>query len=242
VSARAFRDLREFKSWNDAMVEKYDVERFHNHPSWLVRYVERKRIRRIFALLAPRPGDRVLEIGCGAGHLLAQMPSAHGFGIDLAESLLAKAARRVTKRGTLVQGDAEHLPFRDGTWGRIYCSEVLEHLLSPAAALAEMRRIVAHEGVAVVSVPNERLINALKALLQKSGLYRILLRARAGEYQMPNRMDDEWHLHVFDLAGLLALIPPGLRVTHIEGVPFRWLPLRYIVRCESDDREHTNHG
>lgn len=54
--------------------------------------------------------------------------------------------------------------------------------------------------------------------------------------QMPKRMDDEWHLHVFDLAGLLALIPPGLRVTHIEGVPFRWLPLRYIVRCESDDR------
>jgi ubiquinone/menaquinone biosynthesis C-methylase UbiE len=242
VSARAFRDLREFKSWNDAMVEKYDVEQFHNHPSFLVRYVERKRIRRIFALLAPRPGDRVLEIGCGAGHLLVQVPSVHGFGIDLAESLLAKAARRLTKRGTLVQGDAEHLPFRNRAWDRVYCSEVLEHLPSPAAALGEMRRIVASEGVAVVSVPNERLINALKALLRKSGLYRVLLSARAGDYQMPERMDDEWHLHVFDLAGLLALIPPGLRVTHIEGVPFRWLPLRYVVRCESDDQERANRG
>jgi ubiquinone/menaquinone biosynthesis C-methylase UbiE len=242
VSARAFRDLRDFKSWNDAMVEKYDVEQFHNHPSPLVRYIERKRIRRIFALLAPRSGDRVLEIGCGAGHLLAQVPSAHGFGIDLAESLLAKAARRLTKRGTLVQGDAEHLPFRDGAWERVYCSEVLEHLPSPAVALAEMRRIIAGGGVAVVSVPNEKLINTLKAVLRTSGLYRVLLGSRSGEYQMPERMDDEWHLHVFDLAGLLALIPPGLRVTHIEGVPFRWLPLRYVVRCESDDREREHRG
>ncbi len=191
MSARAFRDVREFKSWNDAMVEKYDLEQFHNHPSPLIRYIERKRIRRILALLAARPEDRVLEIGCGAGHILAQVPNARRFGIDLAESLLAKAARRLAKRGSLVQGDAEHLPFRDRAWERVYCSEVLEHIPSPAAALAEMDRIVVGGGV--------------------------------------------WHLHVFDLAGLLALIPPGLRVTRIEGVPFRWLPLRYVVRCESRD-------
>jgi len=242
VSARAFRDLREFKSWNDAMVEKYDVEQFHNHPSPLVRYVERKRVRRILALLAPRFGDRVLEIGCGAGHILAQVPTAQRFGMDLAESLLAKAARRLERHGALVQGDAEHLPFRDRAWERVYCSEVLEHLPSPAAALAEMHRIVARGGVAVVSVPNERLINGLKAMLRKSGLYRVLLRARASDYQMPERMDDEWHLHAFDLAGLLALIPPGLRVSRIEGIPFRWLPLRYVVRCESDDQERAPHA
>ena len=56
-------------------------------------------------------------------------------------------------------------------------------------------------------------------------------------YKMPERMDDEWHLHVFDLAGLLAMIPRGLRVTRVEGIPFRWLPLRYVVRCESNPRE-----
>jgi len=222
VSARAFRDLREFKSWNDAMVEKYDVEQFHDHPSPLIRYIERKRVRRILALLAACPGDRVLEIGCGAGNILAQIPNARRCGLDLAESLLAKAARRLVKRGTLVQGDAEHLPFRDRAWERVYCS---------------MRRIVADGGVAVVSVPNERLINTLKAMLRASGLYRVLLGARSGNYQMPERMDDEWHLHVFDLAGLLALIPKGLRVTRVEGIPFGWLPLRYVVRCESDTRE-----
>jgi ubiquinone/menaquinone biosynthesis C-methylase UbiE len=236
VSARAFRDLREFKSWNDEMVEKYDVERFHDHPSPLIRFIERKRVRRILALLATRPGERVLEIGCGAGNILVQIPGGRRCGIDLAESLLAKAARRLAKHGTLVQGDAEHLPFRDRSWQRVYCSEVLEHIPSPGRALAEMRRVVADGGVAVVSVPNERLINTLKAMLRRSGLYRLLLRARSGDYEMPERMDDEWHLHVFDLAGLLAIIPPGLRVTRVEGIPFGWLPLRYVVRCESDGR------
>ena len=237
MSARAFRDLREFKSWNDAMVEKYDVERFHDHPSPLIRYIERKRVRRILALLGARPGERVLEIGCGAGNILAQIPGGRRCGIDLAESLLAKAARRLAKQGTLVQGDAEYLPFRDRVWQRVYCSEVLEHIPSPGTALTEMRRIVADGGVAVVSVPNERLINTLKAMLRWSGLYRLLLGVRSGEYEMPDRMDDEWHLHVFDLAGLLAMIPRGLRVTRVEGIPFRWLPLRYVVRCESDARE-----
>ena len=216
------------------MVEKYDVEQFHDHPSPLIRYIERKRVRRILALLGVCPGDRVLEIGCGAGNILAQIPSTRRCGIDLAESLLAKAARRLAKQGTLVQGDAEHLPFRDRAWQRVYCSEVLEHIPSPGTALVEMRRLVADGGVAVVSVPNERLINTLKAMLRASGLDRLLLRGRSGDYQMPERMDDEWHLHVFDLAGLLAMIPPGLRVTRIEGIPFRWLPLRYVVRCQAD--------
>ena len=242
MSQLTFRDRREFKAWNDAMVEKYDVEQFHSHPSPLVRYVEQKRVRRIFALLAAEPGDRVLEVGCGAGHLLAALPAGRGFGLDLAESLLAKAARRLGRRDVLVQGDAEQLPFRAGAWDRVYCSEVLEHVPSPARALAEMRRIVGPRGVAVVSVPNERLINALKAALRRSGLYRLLMRARSGDYAMPERMDDEWHLHSFDLASFLALIPPGFRVTRVEGVPFRWLPIRYVMRCEVVDEERARRG
>jgi hypothetical protein len=75
-----------------------------------------------------------------------------------------------------------------------------------------------------VPVPNERLINRLKAMLRKSGLYAVLLRQRAGDYQMWERMDDEWYLHTFDLPELLALIPSGLRETRIESIPFGWLP------------------
>src|SRR5439155_1561378 len=128
--------------WNDTMVEKYDIERFHDHPSPFVRYVEGKRIRRTFALLAPGPRDRVLEVGCGAGHLLKRLPAGRRFGLDLSESMLRKAQRRVDP-GTLLQANAESLPFRTGAWERVYCSEVLEHVADPRAALAEIGRIAA---------------------------------------------------------------------------------------------------
>ena len=137
-----FRNQQEFKAWNDSMVEKYDIERFHDHPSPFVRYVEGKRIRRTFALLAPGPRDRVLEVGCGAGHLLERLPEGRRFGLDLSESMLRRAQRRVDP-GTLLQANAESLPFRTGAWDRVYCSEVLEHLADPRAALAEIERLKA---------------------------------------------------------------------------------------------------
>ena len=37
------------------------------------------------------------------------------------------------------------------------------------------------------------------------------------------------------LASFRALIPPGFRVTRVEGVPFRWLPIRYVLRCQAVD-------
>jgi hypothetical protein len=37
-------------------------------------------------------------------------------------------------------------------------------------------------------------------------------------------------------------MPAGLRVTRVEGVPFRWLPIRYVVRCEAVDEERARRG
>ncbi len=109
---------------------------------------------------------------------------------------------------------------------------ILDFLRQVAAALDEIRRVLKPGGVAVLSVPNESLINLSKTLLRRTGLLRLLLRAGREGYDMPDRMDDEWHLHTFDRASFLAVVRPKLPVTHVQGVPLRWLPLRYVVRCE----------
>ena len=85
----------------------------------------------------------------------------------------------------------------------------------------------------MLSVPNESLINTSKALLRRTGLLRLLFPSGHAGYEMPDRMDDEWHLHTLDRAGFLARVPPSLLVTHVHGVPLRWLPLRHAVRCEA---------
>src|SRR5438105_2578350 len=106
--------------------------------------------------------------------------SPHGAGrgrrqLDVRDEALLPKPPRAQRRGDpgpLLQANAEGLPFRTGAWERVYCSEVLEHVADPRAALAEIERIVATHGVAVVSVPNERLINTLKAVVRKAGLSR----------------------------------------------------------------------
>lgn len=233
VAQRTFRSRAEVRAWNDAMVAKYDLDRFHNHPSALVRWIEGERVRCIWALLDPRVTDRVLEVGCGAGHLLAGLPTGRRYGLDLAHVLLRRARARLGPSVALAQGDALELPFATGALERVYCSEVLEHVLDPAAALVEIRRVLKIGGVAVLSVPNEALINTGKTFLRRTRLLGLILRTGRDGYEMPDRMDDEWHLHTFDRASFLALIPSTLRVTQVRAVPLRWLPLRYVVRCEA---------
>ena len=218
------------KQWNDRMAAKYDAERFHEHPRLGVRWLRQQRIRHVFRLLAPQ-GEPVLEVGCGVGYLLSHVRGRR-VGLDLAETLLRKAARRLGSPRGLLQADAQELPFRDASWSRIYCSEVLEHLPSPWTALREMARVLAPGGRLVVSIPNERLIRRVKWTLRALGIWRLVVGSLAARYAQGPEMDDEWHWHVFDRRGFLAMTPPSLRVTRVGGIPVRWCPLQWIVCYE----------
>lgn len=55
--------------------------------------------------------------------------------------------------GTTVRGDAEYLPFKEGAFDSIKCTEVLEYLNSPEQAVSEMRRVLKGFGGMMVSTP-----------------------------------------------------------------------------------------
>ena len=222
----------EFKQWNERMVVKYDPDAFHRHPNPFVRFTERRRIKAIFELTDVSREDRVLEIGCGAGNILEKAPKGKLFGIDISLFILNKAKQKLNERARLFQADAQNLPFKDQAFTQILCSEVLEHLLDPLAALNEAARILGNQGVAIISVPNESMINRIKSILVRLGLFEWLLH-RKGDYQeMPRRMEDEWHLHAFKLKEWLDLFNILFRVVRIKKIPFSWLPLRYVFRLE----------
>jgi SAM-dependent methyltransferase len=79
-------------------------------------------------------GKRCLEIGAGRG-VLQGMVGGY-VGIDLARA----AAKGFEK--PFVQGTAEALPFRDGSFDAVWTYAVLEHVSRPERALAEMRRVL----------------------------------------------------------------------------------------------------
>lgn len=220
----------EFEAWNEKMVQDFDPGHYHEHPSALVRFIEGRRVDTLLRFLDARPVHKVLEVGVGAGNILERVDGAEKHGVDISDYVLGRARERLGDSAVLVKGDAEALPYPDASFDRVYCSEVLEHVLSPDKVIAEMRRVLRDTGRAVVTVPNERLINALKRVVFASGpLARLLLKTDAGGYTSVENMEDHWHLHAFDKALLREIVGDSFRIERVASVPAPGLPLRYVA-------------
>jgi SAM-dependent methyltransferase len=108
-------------------------------------------------------GGRVLEIGCGLGGVLRHLESDHRTsGVDLSSFALARARHDLARSG-LAAAEATELPFRGQTFDAVLAKHVLEHLADPAAALAELARVLRSPGgLLVYGTPNAD--NPLRAL------------------------------------------------------------------------------
>jgi ubiquinone/menaquinone biosynthesis C-methylase UbiE len=236
-----FDNERQFAQWNEEMAHKYDPEDYHLRSNFLIRWVERRRVKAILRFLdvnANENGqdeneqDIVLEVGCGAGNVLEQVQSGQLHGIDLSTFLLNKSRSRLAHRqARLVQANAERLPFADGQFRKLICTEVLEHVLDPRGVVGEMARVATADAALVISVPNEGWIDRVKGIIRAVGLGRWLLRGSEGSYSSPDRMMDEWHLHSFDQVLLQEICENRLLIRQVKAIPFRFVPLRYVACC-----------
>jgi ubiquinone/menaquinone biosynthesis C-methylase UbiE len=100
--------------------------------------------------LAERATGRVLEVAVGTGRNLPHYsPGITLTGIELSPAMLALARQRAAELGLdadLRVGDAERLPFADGSFDTAVCALSLCTIPDPAAALREMRRVLVPGG------------------------------------------------------------------------------------------------
>jgi len=112
---------------------------------------------RFFALLARRYGKRgarLLEIGSGLGHLVAQLEDTfETSGLDL-NHWAVKKSRYVVDRSSLETASAQELPFEQGVFNVVIIKHIVEHLPDPAKAINEIGRVTEKDGILILATPN----------------------------------------------------------------------------------------
>jgi SAM-dependent methyltransferase len=140
-------------------------------------------------LLQPKAGERVLDAGCGSGQALRaiarRMPEGELAGIDYSATMVAQARRRNRKlieagRCRIEQADIAALPFADATYDKISTIETLYFWQDPAAAFAELQRVLKPAGrlAAVLEYTREGNDAAQMELLEQQGGLRVYSQAQ----------------------------------------------------------------
>jgi ubiquinone/menaquinone biosynthesis C-methylase UbiE len=99
------------------------------------------------------PGGIALDVGCGTGSVTASLARAAGpdglaLGVDISEPMLARAVRaEAGPQIGFLRADAQRLPLRDETVDAVISVAVLQLIPDPAAALAEMARVLRPGGL-----------------------------------------------------------------------------------------------
>lgn len=136
-----------WKLRNSIAAADYDF-RAHDSPIPLQRYWQRRRHRHVTELVAGQ--GRVLDVGCGSSHIIAALPRG-SVALDVQMNKL-RFARRF--RRPLVQASGFTLPFADGAFPCVLCSQVIEHVPMVPSMLDELCRVLRPGGRLVLGTPD----------------------------------------------------------------------------------------
>jgi SAM-dependent methyltransferase len=177
-----------------------------------------------------RREDWVLDAGCGEGrHCFGCVErGAHVVGLDLDLGALRNASERLRRRGRelgrvaeTTQGDTFHLPFRDATFDRIICSEVMEHVHDYRSAARELARVTKPGGRVAITIPTATSEN-------------LYLRLGDEYFESPGG-----HIRIFQPRELaLGLAAAGLSTTGVgfaHGLHTPYWALRSVVHLPDAD-------
>ena len=112
--------------------------------------------------LRPRPGNRILDVGCGTGTAEVsigrlQLSQIKLFGVDFIVERVVAAQQRTRShnlRAGFAAADACHLPFADSAFDSTYCVAVLQHVQGVEEAVAEFARVTRPGGRIVAVEPD----------------------------------------------------------------------------------------
>lgn len=222
--AEAARET-DVEALNDRLAREHPIDDYYARSPLPIRLIEQRRLAIIRRFVGIARGLDLVEVGSGGGHVLRLFPEAKITAVDVSEVFLATAKKKLAGYDArFVKGEIDKLDLPAESFDRVICTEVLEHAQDPEAMLAAMARLLRSSGVAVITVPNDPLILALKGLVR---------RTPAG-WLLGDRVQwggDAYHLHRWTPAEFERLLARHFQVTHRASAPFAALPIRACFRC-----------
>lgn len=102
-----------------------------------------------------KPGSRILDVGVGLGRLLSPFDKLQRYGIDISLDYL----RRARETGiSCCFSRIEDMPYKDGFFDAVVCTDVLEHVLDLNYCTAQILRVLRPGGVLILRVPHNDLL------------------------------------------------------------------------------------
>jgi SAM-dependent methyltransferase len=144
---------------------------------------------------------RILDFGCGCGRtlrwLLRAFPEVEFYGADVDQEAIDWCSRKLPSDHFIRNGPLPPLPYPDRHFDAIYCLSVFTHLDEPAQDMwfTELRRLLAPDGVLLISVHGEGATKALDpdglATLQTAGF--VHRRSQKLKGILPDWYQTSWH-------------------------------------------------
>jgi SAM-dependent methyltransferase len=189
-----------------ALMQGYYEDLWRRLPDDLALPDFRRRARYLLAEL--RPGDRVLDLGCGAGGFTARLAEAgaKAVGAEIAEAAVTRARGGYPGLDFRLVPIGGPLPFEDSSFDLVWTSEVIEHVADTAPWLSEVRRVLTPGGRLLVTTPSH-------------GRLRLLL---GGIERFSPPLGD--HLHLYSRRSLRSVLQElgfgEIDVRAVGGPPF----------------------
>ncbi|MGH2404406.1 MAG: class I SAM-dependent methyltransferase [bacterium] len=189
-------------------------------------------VQRMISVAALKPGERLLDVGCGTGVIANQAarrvrPKGQVVGLDISEGMLVRARADAIRRGVhgwvdYRVGDAEALPFTDGSFDCVMCLFTFMHLPQPERAVSDMYRVLSPRGRVVIGVGSGAPTTLFRGWIHRA-------------FRVADKIDER-RGRVLTVPDLLnSLVRTHFHVPEAHGVvPARWTnPIQSLTRLIS---------
>jgi len=209
---------------NDRLAREHPIDDYYDRSLWPIRFIEGRRLAAIREFMGEADGLDVLEVGSGGGHVLRMFPSARLVALDVSGVYLENAKRNLAGFNVeFVKGEVDRIDWGERRFDRVICTEVLEHVFDPDSVVAAIARLLRPTGIAVLTIPNDRLIAKLRSVIHGVPLRPLTRRLDWG--------GEEFHVNSWTASGFEVLLSRHLRIHARRMAPVSWVPLRMCFKC-----------